>query len=628
LTIRNSLKEVNVVFEPIGLSVKVPSGQSIHRVALKAHVPIGGECGGRGRCGKCQVTVENRETVSSTTGIERELLTKGEIASGKRLACQTVIQDDLTVYIPPDVSGGSRRIQLESVDRAITPNPAIRKLALHLQRPDLSDLRSDIDRLVDEIDCAQNLELDLGLLEKIPGVLRESNWEVSAVLWNNKKVIAVEPGDTTSESYGLAVDIGSSKIVVQLIDLNTGETMATHGAENPQLMYGEDVVERVVVSEEKEMLKHLQKIVIQEINHLLEGIFEDTGVSPIHVYEAVVVGNTVMNHIFLGLSPRTIAFSPYTPVIATPYDARVADIGININQNGVIHVPANIAGFVGADATADVVASGIFETDELTLQLDIGTNTEVFLGNREGIVTCSCASGPAFEGAHITHGMKAVDGAIECIRIGHETAVEYDTIGDSSPIGLCGSAVVDLVAELFRHGIIDYKGKIGRDLENERIRIDNNLPEFVVAWQNETGAQKDIVLTQKDVNEIILAKAAIFTGCSILMKRMSVNREQIKAVVMGGAFGCYLTPRNTIAIGMIPDVDPEIISFRGNLALLGAKMLLVSAKFREMERECRSRIKYIELTNDPDFKSEYTNALFLPNRKPERFPSLSRQPIC
>jgi uncharacterized 2Fe-2S/4Fe-4S cluster protein (DUF4445 family) len=627
LTIRNGLKEVNVVFEPIGLSVKVPSGQSIHRVALKAHVPMGGECGGRGRCGKCQVSVGNKEAVSSTTGIEREVLTKDEIASGKRLACQTVILDDLTVYTPPDVSGGSRRIQVESVDRSITPNPAIRKLALQLQRPDLSDLRSDMDRLIDEIDCAQTLDLDLDMLERIPSVLRESNWQVSVVLWDNRKIIAVEPGDTTSECYGLAVDIGSSKIVVQLIDLNTGKTMATYGSENPQLMYGEDVVERIVVSEENEMLKHLQKIVIQEINQLLDVIFANTGVSPIHVYEAVVVGNTVMNHIFLGLSPRTIAFSPYTPVITTPYNARVADIGININRNGVIHVPANIAGFVGADATADVIASGIFETDELTLQLDIGTNTEVFLGNREGIVTCSCASGPAFEGAHITHGIKAVDGAIECIRIGRETAVEYDTIGDSSPIGLCGSAVVDLVAELFRHGIIDHKGKIRRDLENERIRIDSNLPEFVVAWQDETGAQKDIVLTQKDVNEIMLAKAAIFTGCSILMKRMNVSNEQIKAVVMGGAFGCYLDPRNTIAIGMIPDVDPEIISFRGNLALLGAKTLLVSGKFRELERECRSKIKYIELTNDPDFKSEYTNALFLPNRKPERFPSHSRQPI-
>jgi uncharacterized 2Fe-2S/4Fe-4S cluster protein (DUF4445 family) len=627
LTIRNGLKEVTVVFEPIGYSVKAPRGQSIYRVALKVHVPMGGECGGRGRCGKCRVTVENKEAVSSTTGIEREVLAKDEIASGKRLACQTVIQDDVTVYIPPDVSGGSRRIQVESVDRVITPNPAIRKLALHLQRPDLSDLRSDIDRLIDEIDCPQNLELDLDLLEKIPSVLRESNWQVSAVLWDNKKIIAVEPGDTTSECYGLAVDIGSSKIVVQLIELNTGKTMATYGAENPQLMYGEDVVERVVVSEEKEMLKYLQRIVIQEINQLLEAIFEETGVNQAHVYEAVVVGNTVMNHIFLGLSPRTIALSPYTPVIATPYNARVADIGININRNGVIHVPANIAGFVGADATADVIASGIFETDELILQLDIGTNTEVFLGNSSGIVTCSCASGPAFEGAHIEHGMKAVDGAIERVKIGRDTAVEYDTIGDSAPIGLCGSAVVDLVAGLFRHGIIDHKGKIRRDLNIERIRIDGNLPEFVVAWQNETAAQRDIVLTQKDVNEIILAKAAIYTGCSILMKRMGVSREEIKTVVMGGAFGCYLNPRNTITIGMIPDFDPEIISVRGNLALLGAKMLLVSAKFRELERECRSKIKYIELTNDPDFKSDYTNALFLPNRKPEKFPSFSRQPI-
>ena len=624
MSTETELKQVTVVFEPIGLSVQVPSDQFIFQVALKAHVPIGGECGGVGKCGKCQVIIEHQDSVSAITKIEQDVLTRDEISSGRRLACQTMILDDLSVYIPPDTSGDTRRIQVDSVEKIITPNPAIRKLALHLQKPDLSDLRSDIERLVDGIDYHQKLEIELDLLETIPRILRESNWNVSVVLWHNRKIIAVEPGDTTSESYGLAVDIGSSKIVVQLINLNTGKTLASYGAENPQLMYGEDVVERVRVSEDDGMLKHLQEIVIQEINKLLDLIMKDTGIKPINFYEAVVVGNTVMNHIFLGISPRSIAFSPYTPVITSPYNARVSDIGLNMNSNGLIHIPANIAGFVGADATADMIASGIFESEEPMLQLDIGTNTEVFLGNREGVATCSCASGPAFEGAHIKHGMKAVDGAIERVKLGKNAAVAYGTIGDTEPIGLCGSAVVDLVAGLFRHDIVDSKGKIRRDLDIDRIRIDGNLPEFVVAWHYETATEKDIVLTQKDVNEILLAKAAIFTGCSILMKRMSVHREQIKEVVIGGAFGSYLNPGNTIRIGMIPDVNPQIISFKGNLALLGAKMLLVSTKYRELEEEIRSRIKYIELTTDPEFNSEYTNALFLPNRKPERFPSFAR----
>ena len=390
-------------------------------------------------------------------------------------------------------------------------------------------------------------------------------------------------------------------------------------------MYGEDVVERVRISEENGMLKHLQEIVIQEVNKLLKTITEDTQVKLTNIYEAVVVGNTVMNHIFLGISPKSIAFSPYVPVISAPYNTKVLDIGIDINPSGIIHIPTNIAGFVGADATADMVASGIFESEKLMLQLDIGTNTEVFLGNRDGVAVCSCASGPAFEGAHIKHGMKAVNGAIERVKLGRDAAVAYGTIGNSEPIGLCGSAVIDLVAELFSHNIIDWKGKIRRNLDNDRIRIDGKLPEFIVAWHYETATEKDIVLTQKDVNEILLAKAAIFTGCFTLMKRMNIHREQIKEVVIGGAFGSYLNPKNAITIGMIPAVNPHIIDFRGNLALLGARMLLVSTKYREMEKEIRPRIKYIELTIDPDFSSVYTDALFLPNRKPERFPSFSRQ---
>jgi uncharacterized 2Fe-2S/4Fe-4S cluster protein (DUF4445 family) len=618
------LKQVTIIFEPIGLSLQVSTGQSIYEAALKAHVPIGGECGGVGKCGKCQVIIEQQQSVSPISRVEQDILTKDEITAGRRLACQAKIIDDLSVYIPPDISGESRRIQVDSVDKFITPNPMIRKLAIHLQKPHLKDLRADFERLVDGVDYFQNLEMNLDVLTKIPKLLRDSNWIVSVVLWDNKKIIAIEPEDTTLDCYGLAVDIGSSKIVVQLINLNTGETVATHGAENPQLMYGEDVVERIRISEEKGMLKHLQKIVVQEINNLLNMMTEETGVNPTNIYEMVVVGNTVMNHIFLGVSPRNIAFSPFTPVFSSPFNAEVSDIGLNINPNGMIHIPTNIAGFVGADATADMIASGILETEKLMLQLDIGTNTEVFLGNRDGVATCSCASGPAFEGAHIKHGMKAVDGAIERVKIGRDIAVAYGTIGDSDPMGLCGSAVVDLVAELFRHDIMDSKGKIRRDLDTERLRIDGKLPEFVVAWQEETAIEKDIVLTQKDVNEILLAKAAIFTGCSVLMKRMDIHREQIEEVVIGGAFGSYLNPRNTIRIGMIPDMDPQIISFRGNLALLGAKMLLVSSKYREIEKEIRSKINYVELTTDPDFSSEYTNALFLPNRILERFPSLQR----
>lgn len=427
----------------------------------------------------------------------------------------------------------------------------------------------------------------------------------------------VESGDTTPKSYGVAVDIGTSKVAVQLVDLNTGRTIATKGSENPQLAFGEDVVDRIRVCNESGMLDTLQHLVVDEIDKLLKATLEEASLPPGNVYEMVVVGNTVMNHIFLGIPPRFVALSPFTPVIATPLDVEASEIGVNINPHGMVHLPSNIAGFIGADGLADLIASGILESSKLTLLLDIGTNTEVFLGNETGVAACSCASGPAFEGAHIKHGMKAVEGAIERVSIGQDdSSLEYATIGSGAPRGLCGSAVVDLVAELFTHGILNSRGGFKADLVNERLRTKSGAPEFVVAWSRDTATGKDIVLTQNDVSEILLAKAAVFTGCSILMQKRNITRDQIEEIAIGGAFGSYLNPKSAITIGMLPGVSPERISLRGNLALLGAKILLISKAHRRTEADIRSKVEYVELTVDPKFKTEFANALFLPHRKP------------
>ncbi|MCK5562741.1 DUF4445 domain-containing protein, partial [Candidatus Bathyarchaeota archaeon] len=346
---------------------------------------------------------------------------------------------------------------------------------------------------------------------------------------------------------------------------------------------------------------------------------------PNNIYEATIAGNTAMHHFLLGIQPKHLAFSPYTPAVRKSTEVKAEKLGIKINRNGNVHVLPVIAGFVGADAVGDVLSSGIHESAELSLLLDIGTNTEAFVGNADDILSCSCASGPAFEGAHIKHGMKAVTGAIEKVRIIPDTyEVEYETIDDVKPVGLCGSAMVDIVAEMLKSGIINHHGRLNRDIETSRLKTVDKVPEFVLAWENETSTEKEITVTQKDIGEIQLAKAAMFTGCSILMKRKNVKKENFDRVFIAGAFGNYINPENAKFIGLVPDVPTEKIEFVGNTAITGAKMVLVSREARETAEALSKRIRYLELAADPSFSSEFSQALFFPHRDLDRFPSVRK----
>jgi uncharacterized 2Fe-2S/4Fe-4S cluster protein (DUF4445 family) len=411
------------------------------------------------------------------------------------------------------------------------------------------------------------------------------------------------------------VDIGTSKIAVQLVNLGNGQPIGAAGHENPQLLFGEDIVERAKVLEQQGKLDTLRNLVVATIDRLLNELAASTGTPPTNVYEAVVVGNTVMHHIFLGIPPRNLCFSPFIPTVGRALDIEASELGLAINPRGVIHLPPNVAGFVGADAVADLIASGMLESQQLTLLLDIGTNTEAFLGNKDGVTACSCASGPAFEGAHIAHGMRAVTGAIERVKLRQDlSAVEYATIDNAPPRGLCGSAVIDIVAELFRHGVLTDRGALKAEVGSNRVRLRGKKREFLIADSKATATGKDIVLTQDDVNEILLAKAAIYTACSLLMKRMGVQREQIQEIVIGGALGSYLNAQNAIRVGMLPAVSPDRISARGNLALLGARLLLTSRPHRQLEEVIPRRVKYIELTVEPNFSREFAAALFIPHK--------------
>jgi len=606
--------DVTVVFEPEGRKVIVPFGSTISNAAKEAGVGIRSECGGVGSCGKCRVIILNSEAVSEVTEAESKHLSRSEIDNGYRLACQTRILQDVTVIIPPESRLEHRKIQVSGLERKVELNPSVKKFHLLLPKPTLSDIKPDLERLIGSLPQQtpkiSDLEINYEILKELPDILRDANWDVTVTVWDTHRIIAVEPGDTSNYLFGFAVDIGTSKIVGQLVDLTTGKTMATGSIENPQVIHGEDVMTRITFATTNSTnLKMLQKLAVNGINKVLHEACEKVGVDPRKIYEVVVVGNTAMHHFFLGIQPKYVALSPYTSALKRPISLTAKELNIKVNKGGIVTILPVIAGFVGADAVADVLATGIDESEELSLLVDIGTNTEIFLGNKDDLLCCSCASGPAFEGAHIKHGMKAVTGAIERVRIDPDLEVEYETIGDVKPSGLCGSAVIDVVAEMFKNGVIDQHGRFNSNLKANRLRKNKSEWEFVVAWGGETATGREITVTQGDIREIQLAKAAIYTGCSILMKRKNLEEKDIDRVFIAGAFGNHINPENAKVIGLIPDISAEKIKFVGNTAVTGAKMALMSKKIREKAELISMKVRYLELANDPDFNQEFIKAL-------------------
>jgi uncharacterized 2Fe-2S/4Fe-4S cluster protein (DUF4445 family) len=618
---------VTVVFEPDGNKISAQPGLSLLDAAVKAGNRIRSECGGNGKCGKCRVVVKDQGPLTRLTVHEIRLLSSPEVGRGVRLACQAKVMGSVVVFVPPESRVGQRKIQVTGHERPIALDPAVRKLHVVLQRPTLSDARPDLERLTcaleDECDL-DGLEIDYELVKRLPRALREADWDVTVTIWNESKIIAIEPGDTSMNVFGAAVDVGTSKIVVYLVDLLTGETRGVGSVENPQIMYGEDLLTRVsyTVAEEGG-LDVMQSQALNGVNEALRIACDEAGVDPAHVYEAVVVGNTVMHHFLFAIESRYLSVSPFTPVMKRMLNVEAGRLGIKMNAGGVVSALPIVAGFVGADAVADVLSSGVSESSETSLLLDIGTNTEIFLGGREGLTSCSCASGPAFEGGHIRHGMKAVTGAIERITIDPATyQARYETIGDVKPRGLCGSAMIDVVAELWRHGVIDGTGKFNQGLDTPMLKETDGKTEFVLVSEDESATGQEIVVTQRDVNEVQRAKAAIYSGCSLLLKRKKLVDGDIAQVLVAGAFGRNLNPENAKRIGLVPDVPTDRIRFVGNTAVTGSKMALISRKARMEASELSKRVGYLELSADPLFGSEFASALFIPHRDLRRFPSV------
>jgi uncharacterized 2Fe-2S/4Fe-4S cluster protein (DUF4445 family) len=623
-----SPENVNILFEPEAKKVQTPKGTTIFQAAKDAGVDIRSECGGKGLCGKCRIIVKKSEDVSELTEPERKHLSKIEIDEGYRLACQAKVLKDTVVVIPPESSSEFRKIQITGKERFLEPKPIVKKFFVVLPKPTLSDIRPDYERLLDallQVEKFGHLEIDYDVLKELSDTLRRSNFKTTITVWDGRKIIAAEPGYTSNELFGFAVDIGTSKIVGYLVDLATGKTLDIESLENPQLAHGEDIITRITFTmADPKNLKTLQNLAIEAINKIINEACKRTKIEPNKIYEVVVVGNTAMHHLFLGIQPKYMALSPFTPAIKTQLNVKASELNIGISPSGIITVLPVIAGFVGADAVADALATGICDSSDISILIDIGTNTEIFIGNSEDMLSCSCASGPAFEGFHIKHGMKAVTGAIEKIRMNPSFEVEYETIGHDKPAGLCGSAIIDMVAEMFKHKIIDQSGRINCDIKTPRLRESNGELEFVIAWGKETKTRKEITITQKDIREIQLAKAAIYTGCAILMKRKKLKEEGITKLFIAGAFGNYINPKNAKIIGLIPDVPTEKVEFVGNTAIVGAKMALISNEARKKADTISKKVRYLELAADPSFKKEFLEATLIPHKSLNKFPSVRR----
>ncbi|MFQ5761994.1 MAG: ASKHA domain-containing protein [Candidatus Bathyarchaeia archaeon] len=627
--------KVRVKFLPEGKRTVVKPGLTILEAAEAAGVDLLAICGGEGTCGRCRVRVTaGGENLQQPQPQESRQRSAGTLGEGERLACLARFTGDIAVEVPEESRSGNQKLMVLGLQPAVPLDPAIRKLFVELSPPTLAESTADDERLMRSLiqqlqaenqPLSSAITMGLSALRKLPTQLREGRFRVTAVLWNSERILDVDVSDTHRSAYGLAVDVGTTKLAVFLVDLTKGTLLYADGVVNPQIIHGEDLMSRIsYAAKSEDNTAILHKAVVGAVNDLLHRAYEATGIRDRDVYEVVVAGNTAMHHMFLGVTPKFTGLAPYPSAVASALDLRAEDIGVHVHPEGNVHILPNVAGFVGGDAVADMLASKIWESEELMMIVDVGTNSEIILGNKQRILCCSAAAGPTFEGACIKHGMRAAPGAIEKVHIHHPSLeVEYRTIYGGKPRGICGSGIIDTLAEMLRTGLLDTSGRIQTQLKHPRLRTVEGVPEFVVAWREESGIPQHVSITQRDVREAQKAKAAIHTGCALLMERLKVSPSEIHRLMVAGAFGSYLNPTSAMTIGMLPEVPLDRIVFMGNAAGAGARMALISREMRETARQLARLAEHLELAAQPDFQEEYLNSLDLPHADPSLYPHVA-----
>ncbi|OQY20365.1 MAG: hypothetical protein B6I34_08720 [Anaerolineaceae bacterium 4572_32.1] len=598
---------LQIDFQPIGRRVEGQKEQTILEIARDARVGIVSLCGGYGACNSCRVQVLEG-SVTPPTAQEQETFTPSELADGYRLACLVRPLGDIKVHIPPRSLTTEQRLQIEGqlvVEKLVPP---VKGISVQAPAPTLTDLRSDVTRLADALrqkTKVDNLSIDPVLLRSLSDQLRQQDWQGTVGL-RDREVVSFYPAGRNP--LGLAVDLGTTKVAGYLVDLSTGETLSANAIMNPQIPYGEDVMARITYALDKDHGRDtLQRGIAEGLNRLTQTLCAHAGRQPDEIAEAVVVGNTAMHHLFLGLPVEQLGQAPYVPAVSDALNLKARDLGLTLAPGAYVHLLPNIAGFVGADHVSMLLATGFWQEDQIVVGLDIGTNTEVALKAGERLLTCSTASGPAFEGAHIKYGMRAATGAIERVRLTN-SEIEYQTIGDAPPVGMCGSGILDVIAQMRLAGILDERGRME---EHPRRRRGEKGDEFVLVQADESGIGQDITISRADISEIQLVKGAMRAGVRILLQEAGLTEADLDGVVVAGAFGTYLDVGSAVTIGMFPSLPVERFQQVGNAAGMGARMALLSLEKRATALEIARRAEYIELTNDQNFTSEFARAMYL-----------------
>jgi uncharacterized 2Fe-2S/4Fe-4S cluster protein (DUF4445 family) len=640
------MNQYQVTFLPHNRTIEVSEGDSLIRAALQAGVHINASCGGEGICGKCRVLLEEGMVSEGVS----ERLSQEDLENGYRLACLCRISQDVTIRVPvesaidrsvfdkrvtPRSTARIKQMDFESLKEQGLFIPPVEKVYLELPLPDAQNNMPDVTRLIEYLKLQADehkLELTLPVIRKLPAILREHDFKVTVTLVRpvrddgKTQITNIQPGDTTGENYAIALDVGTTTIYAQLIDLLSGECLGEGGDFNGQISYGEDVISRIMYAEKPGGLEKLQEIVVGTINKVLGKVISQAGVARESISTITIAGNTTMTQLLLAIDPRYLRRSPYVPASTLFPPFRSELIGIDLDEH-VIALPfPAISSYVGGDIVAGIMGTGLYREEEITLFLDIGTNAEIVIGNKDWLACTACSAGPAFEGGGIEFGMRAAQGAIEDFSL---DPVTYEpmllTIGDVRPKGICGSGLIIMVAVMFEMGVINNRGKFNRDLETDRIRETNGIWEYVLVRKDETQIGRDITLSEIDIDNLIRAKGAVYSGCMTLLEEVGMSMDMIERIILAGGFGSYIDLEKAMTIGLLPEIDAEKVIFIGNGSLMGARMSCLTNRIRQDVVEVTKKMTNFELSETPSYMDYYVAAMFLPHTEIEKFPRVKQR---
>lgn len=622
---------LTVKFLPFDISIEVQPGASILDAAKEAHLPLKTGCGGKGTCGECVVQVLSGKYSHRPTAA----LTDRLVTQGYALACQTEITDNIAVQLPQFQELTIRSVadfkffDKQNISGFYEVDPPVKKFELQIPSPSLENNYSDLKRVERELRKKvkkRSLSCEYSVLRKLAQAVREKQGQISIIILESPeqvRIMDVFPQDAEKRVFGLACDIGTSTVAMHLVDLQNGETLETASSLNQQIKCGEDIISRINYAQNPRRLLELHRLAIGTINHLIKKVTQSKEISFSEIYYASFSGNTTMIHLFLNLEPRYIREEPYVPTVNQVPELLSRNFGLNMSHEGRIHISPSVGSYVGGDITAGLLCTPVLrDTGKIFLFIDAGTNGELVVGNKDWLMTCACSAGPAFEGSGIKCGMPASEGAIEKIEIKANGELLYQTINGTKPKGVCGSGLVDLLSNLFIHGYIDRHGKFNERRSAKKMVKTEEGKGFLIEEARKCFWPKDLVITENDISNLIRTKGAVFSACSVLLKNVGLNSNEIDSIYIAGGFGQSLNIENAIRIGLMPDLDREKFHYIGNSSLHGAYLILLSERNKNLVNEISEKMTYIELNTEPHYMNEYTAALFLPHTDMNLFPSV------